>query len=116
LGNFFPNLEALQISHSKLKKVEKRDFEQFPKLIEFSSNTNDIESVPSDLFEGNLELKSFSFLENKITHVGHNLVTPLKKLEYASFAFNQCINDSYEKSQISSLAADLKAKCPEHTQ
>jgi Leucine-rich repeat (LRR) protein len=116
LGKFFPNLEGLRIASSELKKVEKKDLGAFPKLKEFSFESNEIKFLPSDLFEGNLELQLLYFNSNPITHVGHNLVSPLKKLERAHFKSTKCINKHYYTSEISSLVADLRANCPEPTQ
>jgi hypothetical protein len=95
LGKFFPNLDGLSITGSMLKKVEKKDLQQFPNLIELHLYSNEIKFLPGDLFEGNLELRSFSFDSNPITHVGHNLVTPLKELEAAWFRSTNCMNKSY---------------------
>jgi hypothetical protein len=116
LGEFFPNLESLHIVRSKLKKVEKKDLQPFPKLKELILYSNKIESLPGDLLEGNLELKQVHFNSNPITHVGHNLVTPLKKLEHASFSKTKCIDESYGPELISSLTTDLRRNCPEPTQ
>jgi hypothetical protein len=116
LGKFFPNIEGLSITASKLKKVEKKDLQQFPNLKMLYLSSNDLKFLPDDLFEGNLELQSFSLFANPVTHIGHNLVTPLMKLEAAIFPKGSCIDQFYFRPKLSSLPHDLKTKCSEPTQ
>jgi hypothetical protein len=113
LGKLFPILEVLTIYKSNLKKVEKKDFQQLPKLTVINLHLNEIEFLPGDLFEANPELWAIRISSNQISHVSHNLVTPLEKLQYACLDGNKCIGKGYDQSQIASLAADLRAKCPE---
>jgi Leucine-rich repeat (LRR) protein len=115
LGRFFPNVESLEIHDSKLKAVEKKDLQQFPKLERLLLNGNNIKVLPGDLFEKNPEIRAVLIRGNQITHVGQNLLKPLKKLEYVNFDGNKCISKRYDESEMASLAADLKAKCPEPT-
>jgi hypothetical protein len=113
LEKFFPNIEGLLISDSKLAKVGKKDMQKFPKLRQLYLASNNLRFLPGDLFDGNLELKQVNFNMNPITFVGHNLVTPLEKLEYATFFSTKCISKSYFPYEISSLADDLRENCPE---
>jgi Leucine-rich repeat (LRR) protein len=116
LGRFFPNVESLEIHDSKLKAVEKKDLQQFPKLRELSLDLNKIELLPGDLFEENPDLEVFSIKSNQISHVGHNLVQPLNKLREVHLNRNKCISKDYDIKVIESLTADLMAQCPEPTQ
>jgi Leucine-rich repeat (LRR) protein len=116
LEKFFPNLEALQIANSKLKIVEKKDFEPFPKAKLFDFVNNEIQFIPGDLFEENLELLSIRFESNPITHIGHNLVTSLKKLERVYLEDTKCMNKNYRPAEIPSVTGDIKARCPEPTE
>jgi Leucine-rich repeat (LRR) protein len=116
LKKFFSHIKGLSISRSKLKKVEKKDLEQFPKIRFLSLNGNEIRFLPNDLFEGNLELELISFRWNPISHIGHNLVIPLKGLVKADFYLTKCPNFDYYLPTMSSFVADLKENCPEPTQ
>jgi Leucine-rich repeat (LRR) protein len=116
LEKFFPNIEGLSITWSNLTKLEKKDMQQFPNLKILFLSGNKLEFLPGDLFEGNLELQIFSLYNNPITHIGHNLVTPLKKLESAIFPKCSCVDEVYFDSNIPLLADDLKANCSEPTQ
>jgi hypothetical protein len=116
LEKFFPNIEGLSITASKLKRVGKKDMQQFPKLKILYLSSNDLEFLPSDLFEGNLELRSFAVFANPFTHFGHKLVTPLQKLEAAIFPYGSCVKQFYFRSKIPSIGDDLRANCTEPTQ
>jgi hypothetical protein len=116
LGRFFPNLEALAVDDSELKKIVQKDLLPFPKLKMLSLYHNQIKFLPGNLFGGNLELKHLQFSLNPITHVGHNLLTPLKKLERVYFQWNDCMSKYYNQSTVSSFASDLRANCFDPTQ
>jgi hypothetical protein len=81
IGSFFPKTVELRIIKSKLKEVHKRDLQQFPHLKELHLEQNELQFLPGDLFEANLELETIDFDNNQITHVGHNLLTSLTKLD-----------------------------------
>jgi hypothetical protein len=114
LGKFFPNPERLAIKGSNLKRVEKKDLQQFPKLRFLDLNANKIEFLPGDLFEKNPEIRRFSVSYNQISHVGHNLLTPLKNLEIVYLKENKCIDDEFESDELE-IASDLIARCPQPT-
>jgi Leucine-rich repeat (LRR) protein len=114
LGSFFPNLRGLSIQKSKLKQIQKEDLAQFPNLRALYLHDNNIEVLPGDLFERNLELEWIGMENNPISHVDHNLLTPLKKLVEANFNNCNCIDKVYgSQSDIPSLDIDLKQNCPE---
>ena len=117
LGEFFPDLEGLDISSSQTKEVTKSDFDQFPKLKELYLYFTNIQSLPADLFEGNPELLYIYLGHNKLTHVGKGILTPLKKLHSAYFSSNPC-TDIYvfnDRSKIPTLVTALESGCRNDT-
>ena len=116
LGNFFPAITGLAILNSKLKDVQKKDISQLPKLKQLYLYGNDLQSLPADLFEANLDLEIISFERNKLLHVGQGILTPLKKLQWASFNPNPCINVSgWSESQMLSVVEAFNAGCRNDT-
>ena len=112
LGYFFKDLEGIRIHGSKLKEVEKEDFSLFPKLMECSLDSNDIQVIPYGLFDGNLELVNVHFGSNKLIYVAPDVFTPLKKLVNAVFHSNTCINIYTDaQSSVPTLEASFKATC-----
>lgn len=114
LDKFFPNLEAIQLLHSPLKTIEQADIRPFgSKLKKFILGGNQIESLDSDLFEYNSELRWIGFQENNLKSVGKNILRPLKKLQRAYFDDNECIDKAaMNENQVQVLVAELEEKCP----
>ena len=76
----------------------------------------DLESLPGDLFEGNLHLSVINFISNPLNHVGRGIFKPLKHLTHARFLNNTCINQKAEKyTEIPSLLIALESKCRNDT-
>ena len=116
LGNFFPDVTALQLPNSKLKELLKEDISQFPKLKDLHLGYNDLESLPADLFEENLDLEYVIFSNNRLNHVGQGILTPLKKVYYVYFSANFCIDQySYTLSGVPSIIEALNAGCRNDT-
>ena len=53
---FYPSLEVLEISDSRISSVAKEDFENLKLLKVLLLNGNRIRRIPSDLFNGSSEL------------------------------------------------------------
>lgn len=117
LEKFFPNVEGLAIYNSKLQEVHQKDLAQLPKLKQLYLNYNELSSLPSDLFEQNLELLYIDFDGNRLKHIGKNLITHLNKLNEAWFSNNICI-DKYAsvQSKLSELSAAFIEKCSDFSQ
>jgi hypothetical protein len=92
LEKLFPQIEAIGIEISKLREIKKEDLAPFPKLKKLWIQYNDLETLPSDLFESNPELSLVSFPGNKLKFVGGNILSPLKKLIWVYFGSNPCID------------------------
>ena len=111
-GEKFPEVEGLQIYDSKLKEVQKIDFAQFPNLKELLLNLNDLQILPADLFEDNLEIVCVEMESNKLIAVATNILAPLKKLEQIRFYGNPCIDQGAEnRTEIADVVTFLNLGC-----
>lgn len=113
----FKNLEGIFAFSMGLKKLVKDDLSAYSKLkyVDFSSNK--IVMLPSNLFQGNLELEWIDFSSNYLQQIGVKLLDPLTKLNYADFESNRCIDfRAWDKINIErELKKELKAiKCALH--
>jgi hypothetical protein len=112
LEKLFPQIERIAIYSSKLKEITKEDLAPFPMLKVLFLYSNDLETLPSNLFEANPEITHVEFLNNKLKFVGENILSPLKKLIFASFGLNPCINmDAETKDKVPALIEELQNKC-----
>lgn len=70
-------------------------------------------SLDGDLFKFNPLLKYISLGNNKIQHIGQDLVTNLHDLEDLSLSGNICINRSAKtRADVVELAPQLSVLCP----
>lgn len=114
IATFFPMLEELEISGSKLKSIKQQDLKPFKSLRKVFFFDNDIEKLDSDLFQFNPEVRVIAFDDNELKFVGKNILKPLRKLVEASFRGrgNSCIfRFADTPSQISELIAELEENC-----
>lgn len=114
IANFFPKLEELEISNSKLKSIKQEDLKSFKSLKKVFFFTNNLETLDSDLFQFNPELRVVAFDNNELKFVGKDILKPLKKLSEASFLGrgNSCVYKfAQTPSEISELIAEIEAKC-----
>jgi hypothetical protein len=112
LEKLFPQIEQIYIWSSKLKELTKEDLAPFPILKNLLIHYNDLETLPSNLFEANPELIHVRFESEKLKFVGENILSPLKKLTLADFSDNPCINmKAWTKAEIPALIAELHNKC-----
>lgn len=113
IEKYFPELLGVAIMNCHLKSIEKSDLKTFDKLIYLHIASNDLETLPNDLFEFHTELRTIQAYNNKLKYVGENIFAQLKSLQYAQFSNNICINpDDSLSHQIPALIQELKVKCP----
>jgi hypothetical protein len=98
LGVFFPNLTHLDIDNCGLKSICREDLSQFPLLELLWITSNQLTTLPDDLFNDTKNLKSISFkpiIDNEF--------------EYITFERNTKIDAFYEPSGTGTVAsvADL---------
>lgn len=109
---FFENVEAFSVNQSHLKTVTSADLKQFPKLREVWLYTNDLEFLPSNLFEFNPKVEYIVFKNNQISYVGADFFNYLPNLGKASFYSNVCINSAAnELSELPALKKDIFEGC-----
>lgn len=109
----FKNLEGIFAFSMGLKTVVKDDLVGYNKLKYLDMSHNHIQTLPSNLFEGNPDLEWIDFADNKLYQVGKNLLTPLTKLNYADFQSNRCVDfRAWDKGNLRELSLALRnVKC-----
>ena len=114
IATFFPKLEELEISSSKLKSIKQADLKPFKNLKKVFFFTNNLEILDSDLFLFNPELRVIAFDNNELKFIGKDILKPLEKLIEASFLGrgNSCIFRSAQTpSEIAKLIVELEKNC-----
>ena len=90
---FFPVVQYLIVKNSHVKYVTNADFLGLKYVTHIDFQYNEIEHLPNNLFEGvSRELSTISFADNKITHVGTNIITNIPSLSSLIMTSNPCIN------------------------
>lgn len=88
----FKNLEGIFAFSTGIKTVVKEDLSPFTKLKYLDMGFNKLNTLPSNLFEGNPDLEWIDFSDNKLRNIGINLLEPITKLNYADFQSNTCVD------------------------
>ena len=98
LGVFFPSVEVLFVVGVHLRKLENKDLVGFKNLKELNVVNNDLMSLDSSLFEGNLNLISIDFSGNNFESVATDLLrfftTPFK----FRFISTSCVEDATDEN------------------
>jgi hypothetical protein len=117
LAKFFPKIEGIYVSSSKLKAITKQDLEQFPQLKEIWAHHLDIEKLDDDLFASNQKVLFIDFEQNKIKFIGEETFEPLKQLTGLYLNANQCINKGAENdvSKVREIINEAKISCRDET-
>jgi Leucine-rich repeat (LRR) protein len=107
LHNIFPNLLALQIDDCDLKIITRRDLVGLKNLERLTMLSNQLRSLPSDLFIGFGNLKYIWFGDNKLEFLSSKLLEPIlgNQLERVNFKGNTKINAFYEPGEKGSVAS-----------
>lgn len=110
--DFFPYLEVLAIARCGLKSIRQSNLKPFGKLKVLHLRENDIEILPKDLFEFNLELRFVNFDQNKIKYINLHVLDHLTNLDKAILLKNDCI-DKYAKTsvEVQEMRDMLKTQC-----
>lgn len=112
LDKVFKNIEALSVSNSELRSLNKKDLRPFTnlKLIWFFSNKLTV--IEPNLFVYNSKLKFVDFGNNRIRSVAIDLFDPLVELEKVMFNANICITrDGEGRSQIKDIEREIFRNC-----
>lgn len=111
LGEYFPNLEGLNLGFVGITTLTKNDLKQFPKLTYLNMKENEITTLSSDVFEFNPELNFINFKHNKLNEVGRDILRPIPKVFFVSFEKNPCAKDDVKagkKEEFKVMRAKLE--------
>lgn len=116
IENFFPHLEQLAVVNAELESINSGFLKPFVNLRVVYLKHNKITSLDSNLFEFNPEITTLAISHNQLKHIGVDILTPLKKLTYADFSSNGCVDnlideEGSETVDFSALVTDFKTKC-----
>ncbi|KAG5667578.1 hypothetical protein PVAND_015555 [Polypedilum vanderplanki] len=115
VGNFFPNLIMINIPHSGLIEITRKDLQQFPNLKMLFILNNYLEYIPEDLFMHNPHITVIDFEKNKIQHIDPKVFSNLKNLRAIDLRNN--VNCNYfgkalERSEVEKLVKKVEeGKC-----
>lgn len=93
LEKYFRNLQGIFAFSSQKKELLRDDLERFPKLKYLDISMNYIQKLPSDVFEGNPQIEWIDISDNRLKLVGLDVLNGLRKLHYANFQQNLCIDE-----------------------
>lgn len=98
LNLIFPNLARLSIYVGELKEISREDFIGLEKLEEVNFCSNDLTSLPDDLFVNMPNLRWIKFERNKIEKMTSKLLEPImnNKLQTVSFIGNKKIDAFFQ--------------------
>lgn len=112
LESFFPNLKGIELSNTNISWISAQHLQPFADLLMFSAVETNFHSLDGDLFKFTRKLKWINFSYGKLNHVGRNLLTDLKDLQFAGFEKNPCIDMFAYSEEINELSYQLIARCP----
>lgn len=113
IDSFFPNVRGIEWLSSNLTSISAADLEQFPELLLFSVEHNNLISIDGDLFQHNPLLRWINFSRNQIQHVGLNLFRDLNDLRELYFFNNPCASaTARNREDVLSLIDELPILCP----
>lgn len=108
-NKYFTNLEGIFAFSTGIKTVEKEDLSPFTKLRYIDMAFNNLNTLPSNLFEGNPDLEWIDFSDNKLRNIGVNLLESIPKLNYADFQSNRCVDfRAWDKNNLRELQLALR--------
>lgn len=113
IQSVFSDLEGLLIAYSGLKRILVSDLKPFAKLQVLFLPNNDLEVLGNDLFMFNPQLKAIVLNHNKIKHVSHDILLPLKHLSKMYLYKNDCVDSvAVNPLQMQDLVIELIDHCP----
>lgn len=112
IGNYFRYLKAIEFSTTNLNSISANDLKPFPQIEWLKLYESNLTSLDGDLFKFSPLLKFLSLKNNKIQHIGPDLLTKLNNLVNLYLQGNDCI-DRYANSRaaVTQLATQLTALC-----
>lgn len=112
IETFFANVRSIWFTKILLSSISVSDLSVFKKLDTLTLKSNSLESLPSDLFQGNPLIQEVDFSYNNISRVGQNIFKPIPLLKTVRFNNNFCINvDAFNLTAVQDLQNLLNVKC-----
>lgn len=109
LDDIFPSLRTLEIENSGLKVISREDLVGLEFLEKLSICSNQLRSLPSNVFDNMLKLKEVSFYNNKLEYLSSRLLKPIMKgLILVDFRSNIKIDEFYQKGRQGSVKSIQK--------
>lgn len=114
IQEFFPTIYSLQITGSPISSVTGFELNEYKNLQVFILDQTNLIRVPGNFFGENLAIRHISFSNNRIQHVGINILDHLPRLEWVDFVFNVCIHGwATTPEAIVVLKENLRKLCPD---
>lgn len=113
LQEFFPNLETIDATNA-FTEINRKALKGLSKLKQLHLNTNRIQIIEPNLFEGNPNMIAISFLNNPVLHVAHNVFKNLPFLHSLRFDLATCHSGLAEQNRagVELLIFRLFVNCP----
>lgn len=107
LHKIFPRLKVLKISDCDLKEITRKDLKGLEDLEDLCLDTNELKTLPSDLFTGMTKLKWISFADNKLEldSLSSEVLRPIlaNEPEFIDFSSDANTDLIYQGNSIESL-------------
>ncbi|KAG5666513.1 hypothetical protein PVAND_014534 [Polypedilum vanderplanki] len=114
ISKFFPNLVSFQLFSTSIEILNGDELDEFgEKLKYFVLTFSKLKTISSHLFLKTPNVIFIWFQYNKITQVGHDLLTPfnLTRLQQVDFDNNNCISKNSRNNGILELQIELRTSC-----
>lgn len=114
IGEFFENIEVIDIYEGELKVIRKLDLEQFgDKLKILWLSRNELRNIDHDLFHSTPNVEWINFSENNILQVDNAVFANLPKLSKLYFKLNPCYSDSAndDPPRLKQLLEKIQTEC-----
>lgn len=107
-------VELLNLEQNKIFALPENIFENTTSLKKLSFYANKLVTIPNNLLKNNLKLETIWLNVNNIEFIDANMFNHLPSLEFVSLKGNVCVDKIYNKTDFSSMRADLKKNCSQN--
>lgn len=89
------SFQVLNISHNVILELTKYTIEDLLQLKHFDISSNNLTSIPNDLFEFIKKIEYFNVSRNQLDDIGHNTFKDMIRLTSLDLSFNHLSNDGF---------------------
>lgn len=112
IHEFFPNIESIDAKNT-LEELSREELSVFPKLKELLLNDNKVQVINSNLFAGNPNMTSISFIRNPVRNVAAGVFDHLSQLTKLHFDGVTCHSQAaVNRDDVLNLIAKIIVQCP----